>query len=106
MKKQNKFLASAVATALVASAVSPVMAASDFTDVPKQYTDAVDYLVQNNVTQGIGNKKFGTDKSITRLDAAVMLAKMLNLDTKNAPASGFTDVPKNRSAEVNGTRPD
>lgn len=104
MKKQNKFLASAVTTALVASAVSPVMAASDFTDVPKQYTDAVDYLVQNNVTQGIGNKKFGTDKSITRLDAAVMLAKMLNLDTKNAPASGFTDVPKNRSAEVNALK--
>ncbi|MBF4501389.1 S-layer homology domain-containing protein [Savagea sp. SN6] len=104
MKKQNKFLASAVTTALVASAVSPVMAASDFTDVPKQYADAVDYLVQNNVTQGIGNKKFGTDKSITRLDAAVMLAKMLNLDTKNAPASGFTDVPKNRSAEVNALK--
>ncbi|MFD0944568.1 S-layer homology domain-containing protein [Savagea faecisuis] len=104
MKKHNKFLASAVTTALVASAVSPVMAASDFTDVPKQYTDAVDYLVQNNVTQGIGNKKFGTDKSITRLDAAVMLAKMLNLDTKNAPASGFTDVPKNRSAEVNALK--
>lgn len=104
MKKHNKFLASAVTTALVASAVSPVMAASDFTDVPKQYTDAVDYLVKNNVTQGIGNKKFGTDSSITRLDAAVMLAKMLNLDTKNAPASGFTDVPKNRSAEVNALK--
>lgn len=88
----RKFIASGVTAALVAAALPPAFAAS-FTDVSSTYKEAVNYLIKNKITSGVTSTAFGTNLSIKRVDAAVMLAKALKLDIKNVEASGFTDVP-------------
>lgn len=95
--KNKKFVASAVAIAAVATAVSPAAAADmKFTDVPDRYTDAVQFLIAFGITEGETETKFGTHNSIKRQDAAVMIAKALGYDSKgDYAASGFTDVPAN-----------
>ncbi|MCP3761425.1 S-layer homology domain-containing protein [Domibacillus sp. A3M-37] len=100
----RKFVASAATATLVASAVTPAFAASPFTDVSDRYTDAVDYLVDNKITNGINDKQFGTNLTIKRVDAAVMIAKALKLDTNNAPDAGFTDLPDRAVDYVNALK--
>lgn len=76
-------------------------AASSFTDVSDRYKEAVDYMVEQEYTQGINPSQYGTNNQITRLDAAVMIAKVLGFDeSTNSPSAGFTDVPKNRAWAV------
>ncbi|WP_082220413.1 S-layer homology domain-containing protein [Domibacillus robiginosus] len=83
-----------VASGLVVSLAAPyAQAAPTFTDVPSRYTDAVNYLIRENITIGTTEEKFGTQLPIKRVDAAIMLAKALKLGTNNVPASGFSDVP-------------
>ncbi|WP_245855667.1 S-layer homology domain-containing protein [Bacillus oleivorans] len=72
-----------------------------FTDVNDRYKEAVSYLVKNQITVGFADNKFGTDQSIKRVDAAIMMAKALGLDTGNASDAGFTDVPERGKAAVN-----
>lgn len=98
MYKKNHFYKkaaiSAASVGLVVSAVSPLAyAANNFTDVSSRYTEAVDYLVDEKITIGITSSQFGTQLPIKRVDAAIMLAKALKLNTSNVPPSGFTDVP-------------
>ena len=67
------------------------------------YQEAVDFLV----TKGINGKAdgtFGTHESITRQDAAIFVAKALNLDTVKAPAAGFTDVNPRAVGAVNALK--
>lgn len=97
--KKTLFLAATGAT-VVATSVAPVQAAN-FTDVSKSYEPAVNYLVSQNIASGISASKFGTDVHIKRGDAAVMIAKALKLDTKNAPDAGFKDVSKRAQPYVN-----
>ena len=47
---------------------------------------------------------FGTQENIKRVDAAVFVAKALDLDTKNAPEAGFTDVPNRAKGAVNALK--
>ncbi len=91
VKTYRKFVGAAVSTALVTTAVAPAYAA--YTDVGGQYTDAVSYLVDSKITDGLTGTTFGTHHTIKRVDAAVMLAKALELDVSQAGSSGFTDVP-------------
>jgi len=70
-----------------------VQAASSFTDVPAHYKNAVNYLVDNDITDGITDTEFGTHEKIKRIDAAVLLAKALKLPIDSNAKSGFTDVP-------------
>lgn len=91
-KSYKKFVATAATATLVASALVPTASAATFTDVNKNYTEAVNYLVANKIAQGTSETTFGTDASITRGDAAVMIANALKLDTSKAPASSFTDL--------------
>lgn len=102
-KSYRKFVATAATATLVATAVTPAFAASadDFTDVAPRYKEAVNYLVQNDIAQGINQKQFGVTLNIKRSDAAVMIAKALKLDTTKAPDAGFTDVPPRAVASVN-----
>ena len=95
--KNKKFVASAVAIAAVATAVSPAAAADmKFTDVPDRYTDAVEFLIAFGITEGEKETSFGTHNSIKRQDAAVMIARALGYDSEGDYAdSGFTDVPAN-----------
>lgn len=96
-KSYRKFVATAATATLVASAIAPVAgAASNFEDVAPKYKDAVDYLVNNNITQGTTPTTFGTHDNIKRGDLAIWLAKALKLDTASAPASGFEDTAGTR----------
>ena len=100
-KSYKKFVATAATATLVASAIAPVASAATFTDVNKNYTEAVNYLVANKIAQGTSDTTFGTTASITRGDAAVMIANALGLDTSKAPESAFTDLNTRVKASVN-----
>lgn len=76
----------------------------NFQDVPAFYAPAVDYMLERNVTRGKSNTEFGTTENIIRADAAVWLAKELDLDTESAPASGFKDIPVRAQGAVDALK--
>lgn len=100
-KSYKKFVATAATATLVASAVAPTAFADHFTDVSLPYADAVNYLVDNNIAQGVTATEYGTGLSIKRGDAAVMIANALGLDMTNAPDAGFTDLNSRIDDAVN-----
>ncbi|MFS0783786.1 S-layer homology domain-containing protein [Bacillus sp. 1P06AnD] len=103
-KSYRKFVATAATATLVASAVAPLAsAATSFQDVNVNYQKAVDFVASKGI-QGFSDKEFGVYKNIKRGDAAVMLVKVLGLDTEKAPASGFKDVPTRAVKEVNALK--
>ena len=75
-----------------------------FKDVTSFYAPAVEYLVQKQITSGLSQTTFGIDKDIIRADAAIWLAKELNLNTQTAKASGFADVPERAVGAVNALK--
>ena len=75
-----------------------------FTDVSDRYFTSVNYLLSRGITKGLTPTKFGTDQTIKRVDAAVMLAKALELDTDNVKSAGFTDVPERAEKYVNALK--
>jgi 5'-nucleotidase / UDP-sugar diphosphatase len=101
-KAYSKLLATATTTALVASAFAPA-ASAEFKDVSSRYTDAVSFLVSKGA-EGFSEDAFGTHMPIKRVDAAVLVAKVLELDTENAPESGFKDVPARAAGAVNALK--
>ncbi|MFJ7934346.1 5'-nucleotidase C-terminal domain-containing protein [Sporosarcina sp. NPDC096371] len=100
----KKFLVSSIATAAAVSVMVAPTSASElsFTDVSQKYESAVNFLVGNDITSGTSATQFGTDANITRVNAAVLIAKTLGFDEagkyKNA---GFTDVPDRATWAVN-----
>lgn len=108
-KTIRKFVATAATATLAASAFAPVAFAQDqdvaegFTDVPADYQEAVDFVVQKGM-QGLTENAFGTNEEIKRVDAAVFFANVLELDTEHAPDSGFTDVPARARGAVNALK--
>lgn len=102
-KSYKKFVASAATATLVASALVPAASAATpaFTDVSKDYQEAVDYIVEHGFAQGTTDTTFGTAQNISRGDAAVMIANALNLDTANAEDAGFQDVNNRVAPSVN-----
>lgn len=104
----KKFVASAATATLVASALIPAASAnvttSAFTDVPAKYKDAVDFVVSNNISSGLTATSYGVDKQIKRVDAASMIAAAAGLNDKDAPASGFKDVPARAAVAVNSLK--
>lgn len=103
MKDHRKFLATAAAVAVVASAVAPAASAAEFKDVTDRYKEAVDFVVSKGA-KGLTETSFGTSAEIKRVDAAVLLANVLGLDTAKAPASGFKDVPARAQGAVNALK--
>ncbi|MBW3110890.1 S8 family serine peptidase [Bacillus sp. MCCB 382] len=65
-----------------------------FKDVSSTYwaKDAIQYLNVTGVINGYSNGEFGIDDSITRLQAAQMIVRDLNLSTKNRPDPKLKDV--------------
>jgi len=100
-KSYKKFVATAATATLVASALVPSASAATFTDVSSNYKVEVDYLVAKGIAQGTSDTTFGTTASITRGDAAVMIANALKLNTTTAPDAGFTDVNARVAGAVN-----
>ncbi|MFJ7933269.1 S-layer homology domain-containing protein [Sporosarcina sp. NPDC096371] len=105
---RRKCMVTTAATMLVLSMVIPVKAAvpssTVFTDVSKRYSQSVDYLVANQFSNGISPSQFGTNLSITRGSAAIILANALGISNGDAPASGFVDVPKRGMAAINALK--
>ena len=102
-KSYRKFVATAATATLVATAVTPAFAAENlpFGDVNKNYAEAVGALYSKGIVKGVSKTEFGTYKPLKRGDAAVIIAKALELDTKNAPNAGFKDVNSNIKGAVN-----
>ncbi|WP_181346843.1 S-layer homology domain-containing protein [Thalassobacillus sp. CUG 92003] len=91
-KSNRKFYASALTTAMVASAVAPavVSADSNFDDVHQDdyYYEAVNYLANEGVLEGPGDGSFYPNDNIERNAAAQTLMKAQGLD-----ADGSEDFP-------------
>ncbi len=76
--------------------------AAAFTDVNDRYKESVAHMVAQGYTNGISSTQFGTNQSIKRIDAAVIIATMLGFSKTDPLAdAGFTDVPKDRAWAVN-----
>ncbi|WP_061809026.1 S-layer homology domain-containing protein [Rossellomorea vietnamensis] len=96
----RKVFAAAAAAAVISSTV-PTASAFTFKDVSVRYELAVDYLVKEHITNGLSDSEFGITDQIKRADAAVMIARALNLIGEEAPDAGFNDVPKRAQSAVN-----
>jgi hypothetical protein len=108
-KSYKKFVATAATATLVATAVVPAAFADEvktaaFTDVAPQYKEAVDFVIENNIAKGVSETQFGVSKEIIRGDAAIMVANAAGLNDKDAPASGFTDVPPRGALAINSLK--
>lgn len=105
VKKMSKaILPAGLSLMVLASIVSPVSAAPKFSDVPERYEQSVDYLVNQNIANGISKTKFGVNQNIKRGDAAIILAHALGLTEKDAPSSGFGDVPARGIVAINALK--
>ena len=74
-----------------------------FIDVEDKYKEAVAFLFSKGIS-GLTPTTFGTQQNIKRVDAAVFVARALELDINSAPNAGFTDVPKRALKEVNALK--
>lgn len=75
--------------------------AKGFSDVPAdtQSSDYISYLVNKNIIKGYDNNLFKPNKHVTRGDAALMIARALDLNIEKRDTD-FTDV--NRSIAASG----
>ncbi|WP_110112557.1 S-layer homology domain-containing protein [Bacillus sp. CGMCC 1.16541] len=65
-----------------------------FKDVPAAHWayEEINHLVKKGVITGYNNQTFKPENSLTRMHAALLLAKVLNLDTTNPVNPNFKDV--------------
>ncbi|WP_406944957.1 S-layer homology domain-containing protein [Halobacillus sp. SY10] len=93
-KSNRKFYATALTTAVVASAVAPVAVSADhvFSDVEdgQYYSEAVHHLADQGVLQGPGDGTFNPDGKIIRASAAEVLMKAQSLTPGGT--EDFSDV--------------
>ncbi|WP_158674403.1 S-layer homology domain-containing protein [Lysinibacillus antri] len=104
-KKFNKIVAStitaSVATSAIVTLAPNVDAASiKFNDVSSNsyFSDAVNSLSARNIIKGYGDGTFRPQNSITRAEAATIIAQALDLDTSNIEDPRFKDVSKDNWA--------
>ena len=86
-------VALAIAGSLLVSQASAEIS-SDFSDVPttKHYASAVYELANRNIISGYEDGTFKPAASITRGQAAAIIAKLVKYDTKNVKDPGLKDV--------------
>ena len=105
MKKKNDnfkkimtstITASVVASALVTVAPNAHAAATNFKDMQSNdfFYEAVNSLHARNIFSGYNDGTFRPNETVTRAQAAKIIAVALNLDTTNAKDPGFKDVSK------------
>ncbi|KAB2336760.1 hypothetical protein F7731_10425 [Cytobacillus depressus] len=99
-KNYKKFLATSMTAAMVASAIAPTagFAAANFKDVPAGnfYFDYVSALANAKIIDGRPDGSFDLGGKINRAEASKMIANILKLDTKKAPAADFSDVDQTK----------
>lgn len=98
-KKLNNFIvAMFITVAITGLAFAPISAAGQsnpYTDVQQgAYYEAITTLSNQQIISGVTTTQFKPNVEITREDAALFLAKALQLDTTNVTDPGFKDVPK------------
>ncbi len=101
-KSYRKFIAGAATAAVVVSGFAGVAgAASNLSDIADNgHKEAIDSLVGKGIIKGFPDGTFKPYSSIKRGDAAVMVARTLNLlNGNNIPSSGFGDL-NNVNAET------
>lgn len=93
MKK--RFLAAALALAMLLMMVPSAFAASDgFDDVPGHWAeDAINRWSGYDVVNGVGDNQFAPNGTLTRAQAAQVFANLLDLEVQ-ADISRYTDVPE------------
>ncbi len=69
-------------------------AASGFTDVPASYwaSDEIGYLTGKGIVNGYPDGRFGLNDTVTRGQAAAIIANALELNLTNVPEPGFSDI--------------
>lgn len=102
-KRLRELLVGSAATAVVVTSLAPMASAATDVKADSRYYDAVNFLATKDV-KGFKDGTFKPHQKITRIEAAEMLVKVLELDTKAAPASGFTDVPQRAAKYVNALK--
>ena len=97
-KTYKKYFNATIATALVRSGAVVVApnaeASTTFPDVKSTdyFYDAVNSLVERGVVKGFTDGTFKPNQSVTRGQAAIIIAGVLGLDTQNVKNPGFKDV--------------
>ncbi|MCM3716524.1 S-layer homology domain-containing protein [Alkalihalobacillus oceani] len=97
-KSYRKFLATSVTAAMVATVAAPVIpsvsADTSFSDVASNHwaADAINYLVEKGAIEGYPNGTFQPNASITRAEAAKILAITLGLNVDESANTNFSDA--------------
>ncbi|MBT2689208.1 S-layer homology domain-containing protein [Bacillus sp. ISL-47] len=102
-KNHRKFLATSLTAAMVATAVAPAAgfaAEVSFPDVSDSHwaKDAISYLVGKGALEGRPDGNFDPSASITRGEAAKILAISLGLEIDEDAKASFKDIPTNHWA--------
>lgn len=100
-KSYRKFIATAATATMVAGAVAPLASFAAMNDATGIYKEAVNYVVDKGIASGVSADSFGVQEKIKRGDAAIMIAKALNLYGNQAKDAGFKDINKRVADAVN-----
>lgn len=93
--------AAGLSAAIVDQFPSEFLGDTPFTDVSGRYQDAVAYLYFKTITNGLTDTRYGVDQPLSRIDAAIMIAKSTEMiDSDSTMKSPFTDVPARGEAAV------
>ncbi len=103
VKTADQKLTGYISSAYIAKGSANTTPVASFTDVSAKYQDAVSFVVSKGIN-GFSPTTFGTGENIKRVDAAVMLAEVCDLDIESAPAAEFTDVPARAVKQVNALK--
>lgn len=78
------------------SSFTTAQASTRFIDVPENYWAKmeIEYLVDTEIIKGYSDGTFKPERLVTRLQAAIMVVRALQLDTTNRPDPGFLDMKK------------
>ena len=108
-KSFKRFVAGLVIVLIMSMAIESSVFAEEpaidvshpFVDVNNRYAYPVNMLYEFGHAKGISAYEFGTYRTITRGDAAVILANFLGRDLEKAPDAGFTDLNPRIEKAVN-----
>lgn len=94
MEKQRLGMTCILAMLLTMSTfLHPVQADTSFTDrIPVWALDAVDYLVEKGVIDGVGGNQFAPNKELTRGEASKIIALTLELDVNMNEKTNLIDA--------------
>ena len=97
-RKRHKAIAALLALALLTGLAMPAMATHhSFSDVrdSQWYSDAVQFVYENNIMGGVGNNQFNPQGNLTRAQVTALLFRVHNERTANAQDdrnNNFIDV--------------